>query len=444
MPNTRSAESILERLLKLSQAESMSVWVGAGESLDLRFAVNTVTTCGASRGMTAQVSSNFGSKSGTVSTNDLSDEGLEAAVRASEELARLSPENPEFMPPLGREQQFSDVHSFDEETAAFTPAAATDLVARCLKVSRERKIELAGFFSYGSQSSAVGTSNGLRATYRTTHAGYSTTARTYEGRGSNKVQLASFRVGDLDLEKLSRQAIERAFSAREPRELPPGRYPALLEPSAFSDMLGFMFSHMARRSADEGRSYFSEAGGKTKLGQSLFPANITVYSDPKHDRVPVTPFGPEYLPRLRTTWIEDGRLRNLITERFWAKQCGAEPVTFPGNIIMQGSERSYDELLRSIERGVLVTNFWYIRDVDPQKMLLTGLTRDGIFWVENGKVQYPIKNFRFNESPPEVLRNIIDMSVAVPAVGNEVEHLKMCVPAVKVSSFNFSTLSDAI
>lgn len=438
------AERQLERAIQLSKADSISVAIQGGDQFDLRFAVNTVTTCGAARGLNIHISSHFGTKSASANTNDFSDEGIAAAVKSSEELARLAPDNPEFMPPLGSETTYLPVEAYDEQTAHFSPADATERVMNCLRRSRDRKIELAGFLSVTNGFVLVGTSNGLRGLHRMTQASYSTTARTYDGRGSNKVLLSSQRMHDLNLEQLSAQAIERAFTARNPKDLPPGKYPTILEPSAFADILGFFFMHLNRRLADEGRSFFSEPGGKSKLGHVMSPPTISVRSNPQHALVPSAPWGSEYLPQQDSLWIDSGKLSQMVTERFWAQKTGSTARPFPGNLIMEGQGKSLNDLIASTERGILVTNLWYIRDVDPQKLLITGLTRDGLFWIEDGKISHPIKNFRFNESPAEVLRNILDSGVAQRAVGNEVEGVKFHVPPVKLSSFNFSTVSDAV
>lgn len=434
----------VEYALSRSQAETASVAALHDDSFDLRFAVNTVTTCGAARALSLHITSTFGKRSGSASTSDLSNEGIERAVKHSEELARLAPENPEFMPPLGKGQKYLDITGFDEATAKLSPAEATEQIAKCLLQSRQREIELAGFFSVGTDAAAIGNSNGLRAAHRASKVGFSTTARTYEGRGSNKVQRASFKISDLQLEQLASQAIDRAFLARNPVELAPGQYTAILEPSACADMVGFFFFNMDRRAADEGRSFFSEPDGKTKIGQQLFPEQVSIHSDPQHTAVPSYPWGTENLPFAKTTWIEKGRFQNMFVERFWAEKNGLAALAFPPNILMTGTSKSISDLVASTERGILVTNLWYIRDVDPQKLLITGLTRDGLFLVEDGKVKHPIKNFRFNESPANVLKSVTDIGTPTSAVGNETQGIKFHVPAIKVSSFNFSTLSDAV
>lgn len=437
------AERIIDKVLAASRAESISAALYASHTYDLRFAVNTVTTCGSSDSVSLFLSSSFGQRTGSVSTTALDDASLEAAVRQSEELAQLAPENPEFMPPLDP-QQYLKVEAFDEDTASATPQRCTDAAAGALRLSRSREVDLSGFLTIGTGNSYFANSSGLRAQHRATQATYATTARTRTGRGSHKVQLASHRLGELKLDELSGRAIERAFEAQNPIELPPGRYPTILEPSACADMLGFLFMHMNRRSADEGRSYFSESEGRTKLGQKMFADCVHLSSDPQFALAPTSPWGQDGVPLGPVTWAEQGELRELFVDRYWAKKTNCRLSPFPSNVIMRGSSKSLAQLIASCERAVLVTNLWYIRDVDPQKLLITGLTRDGIFLVEDGKVKSPIKNFRFNESPAEMLKNVVDVGTAGRAVGNEMEQIQFVVPALKLSSFNFSTLSDAV
>lgn len=438
------SQQIIEKILTLSKADTTEVFVSGGAGYDLRFAVNTITTCGSASSVTAYVNAAYGSKRGSVSTTDLSDEGLEFAVRTAESLAELAPENPEFMPPLGKETKYSDPKGFDEETSQPSPANMAHLADECLKQSGSGEIDLSGFLSVGSNFMALGSTSGLFAFHEATNASFSTTARTTEGRGSSKVQSASFRLRDINPASMAQRAIERALAARNPEEIPPGRYPTILEPSATADMLGNFARALNRRSADEGRSFFSEPGGNTKLGQQLFPKFVNLVSDPQHVEVPVYPWGYETLPHTRTVWVEDGIIRNMTVERYWAKKHNLQALPPPGNLIMEGSQESLEDLIASTERGILVTNLWYIREVDPQKLLLTGLTRDGLFLIENGKVTRPLKNFRFNESPVEVLRNVEKLGRPQRAVGNEVEGIGLFMPALKLSSFNFSTVSDAI
>jgi predicted Zn-dependent protease len=220
----------------------------------------------------------------------------------------------------------------------------------------------------------------------------------------------------------------------------------ILEPSASIDLLNNMFFGMDRRQADEGRSFMAKAGGGNKLGEKLFDERVTIYSDPSHPDVPAAPWDGNGLPRDRTVWIEKGVMKNLFVSRYWAKEKGVKPIPFPANGIMEGGTASTEDLIASTERGILVTRTWYIRVVDPQTVLLTGLTRDGTFMIENGKVSFPIKNMRFNESPIIMLNNLEALGKPLRVQGGDGDGGGggIMVPPMKIRDFTFTSLSDAV
>ena len=201
---------------------------------------------------------------------------------------------------------------------------------------------------------------------------------------------------------------------------------------------------MNARQADEGRSFFSKKGGGNKIGEQLFQDNVTIISDPGDPNAPERAFGDDGLPQRRVVWVADGVLRNLVYPRFWAQQKGHEPVTRPRSFVMAGGTTSIDDMIRATKRGILVTRLWYIRVLDPQKLLLTGLTRDGNFLIENGRIVGPALNFRFNESPIAVLGNILAIGPNERTRGGEVEGSVTSAPPLLVKDFNFSSQSDAI
>jgi predicted Zn-dependent protease len=201
---------------------------------------------------------------------------------------------------------------------------------------------------------------------------------------------------------------------------------------------------MNARQADEGRSYFSKPGGGNMIGDDLVKPEVYLYSDPGDPAAPSMPFNSEGLPRNKVVWFEDGKLVNLHSNRFWAAKTGQPIISFPSNVIMNGTDKSLEQMISETDYAILVTRFWYIRTVDPKTMLLTGLTRDGVFEIKNGKINRPVKNFRFNESPVNVFKNVIDIGKAEKASTAENDFLQFSIPALKVTDFNFSSLSDAI
>jgi predicted Zn-dependent protease len=209
-------------------------------------------------------------------------------------------------------------------------------------------------------------------------------------------------------------------------------------------MLSLLSSAMDARQADEGRSFFSKQGGGTRLGEKLFPSSITISSDPNDPRAPASTFAGDGLPQRQRTWIEKGVVRTLRRGRYWAEKTGNEAVPSPSNTLMEGGEDSLDELIKKTRRGLLVTSLWYIRQVEPQTLLHTGITRDGVFWIEGGEIRHAVKNFRWNESPVAVLKNVEAFSKPVRVAPRGGKSGGYVVPALRVGKFNLSSISDAI
>jgi len=215
-------------------------------------------------------------------------------------------------------------------------------------------------------------------------------------------------------------------------------------PGATSEVLGNSLIASLKADADEGRSFLTKAGGKNRLGDKLFDERINVWADPWNPDVPVMPWdGNSGLARQRTDIIKNGRIASLEYSRYWAQKKGVKATAGHGNMIMAGGTKSLDELIADTKKGIVVTRTWYIRMVDPQTVLLTGLTRDGTFYVENGKIKHPVKNFRFNECPVTILNNIDELGKPEIIGGDEVPY-QMVLPPMKVRDFNFTSLSDAV
>ncbi len=439
----QEARNLLEKILGFSTADSAIVRLNGSDTYNLRFARNSISTNGYSDELTVNVTSNIGRKSGSTSTNKFDEESLRAAVKKSEEIARFSPENKEFMPPLGP-QQYLPSANYSSQTENLSAAERSAIVSNVINSSVNSNVVCAGYMEDLTNFEAVMNSNGLFAYNKGTNSKLSSTIRTADGTGSGRFEKSYVNIGDIRSAQLTDWVINRAKLSVEPAELKPGRYTVILEHSAASDMLSLCVNFMGARGADEGRSYFSKAGGGTLIGEQLADSRVNIYSDPSDPKAPSSPFSWDGEPKSRVVWFENGELKNLHRGRYWAEKT-AQPLTpRPSNIIMQGSTKSVDELIASSEYAVLVTRFWYIRTVDPKTMLLTGLTRDGVFEVKDGKITRPVKNFRFNESPMNILKNISELGAAEKAVGSETDDFPIHVPAMKVNNFNFSSLSDAI
>ncbi len=430
------AYAILDKVLERSKAEGCAANLNATSGGNVRYALNTVTTSGSVEDMTLVVQSNYGLKLGTATINEFDDESLEKVVRRSEELARLAPENPEFMEVLGP-QKYRESKAFFASTAGITPEFRSQAAARSIGPCREKKLVAAGFLTDNAGSQAMATSKGLKAYHRETGVNFSVTVRTEDGDGSGYGTRDYNDAERLDTGEASRIAIEKAEMSRNARAIEPGKYTVILEPAASLGLLQNLFGAFDARTAEEGRSCLARGDGKTKLGEKIVDARVTLYSDPTHPEIPVSPWSNNGVPQEKTYWIEKGVVKSLFYSRYWAKKKGVRPVPFPPNGIMEGGDASLEDLVADTKKGVLLTNTFYIRAVDPQTLLLTGLTRDGTFFIENGKIAYPVKNMRWNESPVIMLNNL-------DAIGRPQRIQGNLVPPMRVREFTFTSLSEAV
>ncbi|MGH9428196.1 MAG: metallopeptidase TldD-related protein, partial [Terriglobia bacterium] len=241
-------------------------------------------------------------------------------------------------------------------------------------------------------------------------------------------------------------AIDKALMSRNAKGIEPGKYTVILEASAAADLIRLMLN-MNARTADEGRSFLSKKGGGTKLGEKLVDERVNIYTDPWFEEAPASPWAGDGQARKKMDVIKGGVISNLSYDRYWASQKNVAPVPFAGNFIMEGGTASIEDMIKDTTKGVLVTRFWYIRAVDQQTLLYTGLTRDGTFYIENGKIKHPIKNFRFNESPIIMLNNLETLGRperAVTSEGGPGGGQNLMIPSMKIRDFTFSSLSDAV
>lgn len=389
---------ITERVLSLSKADECIVDISGSRIGNIRFARNAVSTAGLADDTRIQVQVAFGKRQGTATINEFDDKSLERAVRRAEDLARLAPENPEFMPAIGK-SAFKPSETFFQRTADIDPEFRAQAAAYAMEACRKKGLVAAGFFTDRASFQSVANSNGLFGHQVATSLDFTCTVRTEDGRGSGWVKRSARDVARFDAREAADVAIEKALRSVDAKAIEPGRYTVVMEPAATSDLLTFMLGGFNARMADEGRSFLSKKGGLNRLGDKLFDQQVNIWSDPWDKDVPVLPWDSDMLPRERLQLVKDGRINALNYSQYWAKQKGQRAIGRAGNVIMAGTDRTTEELIASTKKGVLVTRTWYIRMVDPQSVLLTGLTRDGTFYIENGKVKHPIKNFRFNESP---------------------------------------------
>jgi predicted Zn-dependent protease len=442
MMSETDARTLLNKVVKLSKADECSATLTGGVTGNIRFARNEVSTSGIVDDTTLVVQVAFGRKVGTATIGSFDDASLQRVVRRAEELARLAPENPEFMPTIDK-QEYKPSNTFDENTAKLTPEFRAQVGADCIEPCRENKLVAAGFFLDNSGFVATANSRGNFGYQKTASADLTCTVRTDDEQGSGWVASNVADISQFDAKRSIQTAMSKAKGSKDAKALEPGKYTVILEPAAAAGLIGFMMFGFDARQSDEGRSFLSKKGGGNKMGEKVFDSRVNVYSDPWEPGMEVLPWDQEGLARERTQVVKDGVVEYLQYSRFWAKEKERRAVGQPGNLIMAGGTKSTEDMIKSTQRGILVTRTWYIRLVDPQTMLLTGLTRDGTFYIEDGEIRYPIKNFRFNESPVIMLNNIEELGAAVRLSPDESPFI-MKIPPMKLRDFTFTSLSDAV
>ena len=444
----QEARAITSKLLGYVRADDAVVSVNSETYSHLRFAANAFTTSGARKNTSVGVTVWIDKKRGASSTNEIDDASLRAAVAQAEEIARLSPVDREYLPTVSR-QTYKPVNGYSEATSNISlqerARAINSVIASCERAG----VIGAGFHQARGSVNAAATKNGNFNYERSSLVSLSTTARTRDGGSSGYFLRNHFDVNKLDVKRVAQEAIRKALEGRRARTLEAGVYPAILEPQAVADLLSFFAFSFDARSADEGRSPFSLPGGKTKVGQQVFDERLNIYSDPWNPELPGSQSAQAGIPAQRIQLVRNGVLENLTYSRFWAKQKDKQPTPGPVNSIMESSAPpvTLEEMIAKTERGILLGRFWYIRGVDPRTALQTGLTRDGIWYIEGGKIRYPVKNFRFNQSLMALLApGNVEMIGAPERVGSAEGqgNSAALLPALKVKEFHFSSQSEAV
>ncbi len=449
------AEEICKRALAVSSAPETRVSINSAARADTRFAVNQVTTSGENRDTSVTITAFVDNRSSSVTTNRLDEASLAAAAKQAAEIARLVPPNPERMPELGP-QNYPPAK--DRIITLPDPLARSLASKKVTEAARAAGFVATGFIECRVGATALANSKGLFAYDQSSAVTMTATVRTPDGTGSGWACSDGDTFDEIDAQHVAATAVEKARTSRNPVAIEPGKYVTILENTACGNLVTAIVGAMQARSADEGRSFFSKPGGGNKLGMKVVDERVTLISDPADSPRAAGGYDGDGAPVEKVVWIENGIVKNLNYDRFWAQKQGKEPTHSGGGggrgggfggggtFRMVGGTASMSDMIKSTERGILVTRFWYIRGVDPRTLVSTGLTRDGTYLIENGKISHPIKNFRFNESPIFFLNNLemmgpslrINASEALGAGGATI------VPAIKVREFTFSSLSDAV
>ena len=436
------AKKITDRVLSFVKADDASVSVSENKNSNLRFARNAFLTSGSSTEFSASITLWKDRKSGSASTSSFDDESLKAMVAQAEKVASLSPVDRQYIPTVGK-QKYRPVDGFVQATSNISLEDRARRASEIIKQSEDNGVITAGFHNADAIAEAIATKNGNFAFERRTYASLSVTARTKDGRSAGYFQRGHQDIGKLDTKRIASEAIGKATNGIGSKAIEPGVYPVILEPQAVGDLYGrFRFQFDARR-AEEGRSPFSASRGNSKLGEQVFDSDLDVLSDPWHPQVPGSQSAQAGIPAERMFLVKEGRLNSLVYSRFWAERKKKNPTPGPVNLILKASNGrgvSVDEMIKNSPRALLIGRFWYIRTTDARTASVTGLTRDGVWLVKNGKIAHPVMNLRFNQS----LMQAIGYG-NVEAVGrSERVGTTTLMPALKLKEFNFTSLSEAV
>jgi predicted Zn-dependent protease len=429
------ALSLTESVIKQSEAEGIFVSINAKESSLSRFGDNQISQNISKNQFSLTITSYFGKRRASASTTELDLETITQTIRRSEELARLAPEDPEWVALLEAQSYEERIPAFDLDTVSLSPMARGEMVQRICSMCRNSRVDGSGTLSTDASVEAIANSVGLRAYNRHTEADFSFSARI--DNGSSWSNSTAWAISQLPLAEISDRVINRALASRNPRSITPGIYPVIFEPAAIASLLPWVIWNMDARAADEGRSFMSRTEAGNLVGEQMFSSIIQVQRDPSHPLLQLGTFFNEGLSNNYLEIIKDGVPQTLAYSRFWAQHQGKEPTGEFYPIAMTGSDQSLSEAIAQMERGILVSRAWYVRYVNPRTLEVTGMTRDGTFWIENGQIAYPIVNLRFNQSLPEMLRDV-DAVTTVQRVGN------MVVPGVRVRAFKFSSVTESV
>ncbi len=441
--DAKSSKKLLDDVLavgrKAAPGADLRLSLTSGRRANTRFARGEITSAGDVDDTVLSVTVSFGKRHAAARTNQVDAASVRVAVASAARLARLSPEDPEWMPALGAQKYNPQKGAFDPATGALTAETRAAAAGATITAGAAAKLDMSGFFEHSGSSQALATSAGLSAWRQWTSVGFTCTARTPDASGSGWAGASSNRIADVDAAAAARIAADKAVRSAKARRLEPGRYTVILEPAAVAELAGFMTSALAARSADEGRSFFSKKGGGNKLGEKILGDAITLRSSPADVATGAAPFDNEGLPLAPITWIDKGTVSALYYSRYWAQKQGKQTTGQYSSFELVGGTAKREELLKGVKKGVLITRFWYTRWVDPQTILITGLTRDGVFLVENGDIVAPVNNFRFNESPITMLKNADLMTASEVAPGGGWR-----APALRTNEFNLASVSEAV
>jgi predicted Zn-dependent protease len=443
-------KAITDKVLNMCKADAVQVSFSGGERSATRFANSSITANLVEHDQEVQITVYYGKRTASATTHQFDDATLRRTIDGVQALAQRKPENPEVMPLVKPPQPYLEVEAALPSAVAFGPAERAQMVKVSTDICEKKGVLGAGYIPKFDWVNATANSEGLFTYFRYADASFILTCRTPDQTGSGWAGTTGAKdIRNIDAAMLTEVAADKALKSAKPRAIEPGNYTVILEPRPAARYLSLMLGSLNARSAEEGRSFMSgKSRGETRLGEKVFGDNFTLRSEISNQVLRQSPIGQDGLPARDITWIDKGVVKNLYYDRYWAQRQKKDPTgTMPGmSLVMEGGTASIDDMIRSTRRGLLVSFFWYIRPVDNLTLLNTGMTRDGLFLIENGEIVGPVQNFRWNESPAVSFNNISMLGRPIPMHTGEAYDNPgtALVPPMKLEDFTMTSISPAV
>jgi predicted Zn-dependent protease len=444
-------KSLTDKVMSMAKADAVEVEFSGGERSATRFANSNITANMVQFDRTLSVTVYYGTKSATATARDLDDASLSQAVEDAQKRAQSARENADMLPLVEGPQDYIAVDAALPSGVNYGPAERARAVRQSLDICEKKGVLGSGYIPKVHLTTCSANSKGLFAYYQYAEAGFILTCRTSDGAGSGWAGITGVKdAGLIDAVRLTEIASDKALKSRKPRALEPGRYTVILEPRPAARFLSLMMGLFNARTAEGpvGNYFSGKTPGTTKAGEKLFSELVTLKSDIGNPILRQTPVGTDGMAARPVTWVEKGILKNLSYDRQWATRQKKDPTPASPNmsLVLEGSATTVDQMIKTTRRGLLVTFFWYIRPVDPQTLLNTGMTRDGLFLIENGEVVGPVQNFRWNMSPLVGFNNVTAVGQPVPIhTGESYDGPGTAlVPPVRMEDFYMTSVSPAV
>jgi predicted Zn-dependent protease len=443
-------KQITDKVLNMCKADAVEVRFSGGERAATRFANSSITANLIEHDQEVTITVRYGQKSANATTHATDDESLTRTIDAVQALAKRQPDNPELMPLVKPPQQYMEFDAASPSAVNFGPAERAKMVKTSTDICEKRGVLGAGFIPKFDWVEASANSEGLFNYFHYADASFILTCRTPDQTGSGWAGTTGVKdIKNIDAEMLTNVATDKALKSQKPKAIEPGNYTVILEPRPAARYLSLMLNALNARNAEEGRSFMSgKQRGETRLGEKVFGDNFTLRSEIGNPILRQSPIGQDGLAAKSVTWVEKGVVKNLFYDRFWAqKQKKEATATTPNmSLVMEGGTMSMDQMIKTTKRGLLVSFFWYIRPVDNMTLLNTGMTRDGLFLIENGEIVAPVQNFRWNESPAVSFNNITGLGPSIPMHTGEAYDNPgtALVPAMRLEDFTMTSVSPAV